>query len=59
MLPTRMKGFIDPITLGFIVALIGTATVLALDEPAAEPTFAPNTAEVQATMQQTVEQRDG
>jgi hypothetical protein len=28
-----MKGFVDPITLGFILSLVGSATVLTLDKP--------------------------
>jgi hypothetical protein len=52
MLPTRMKGFIDPITLGFIVALIGTATALALDAPEDTSTVASNASQVQAAMVQ-------
>jgi hypothetical protein len=27
-----MKGFIDPITLGFILSIVGTTTVLNLDK---------------------------
>lgn len=27
----RMKGFIDPITIGFILAISSTATILTLD----------------------------
>lgn len=29
----HMKGFVDPITLGFILSLVGSATVLTLDKP--------------------------
>ncbi|MGD8931245.1 MAG: hypothetical protein PVI52_01655 [Chromatiales bacterium] len=29
----QMKGFIDPITLGFILTIVGGATVLTLDKP--------------------------
>jgi hypothetical protein len=29
----QMKGFIDPITLGFILSIVGTTTVLTLDKP--------------------------
>ena len=28
-----MKGFVDPITLGFILSIVGTTTVLTLDKP--------------------------
>jgi hypothetical protein len=28
----HMKGFIDPITLGFILSIVGTTTVLNLDK---------------------------
>jgi hypothetical protein len=28
-----MKGFVDPITLGFILSIVGSATVLTLDKP--------------------------
>ena len=27
-----MKGFVDPITLGFILSIVGTTTVLSLDK---------------------------
>jgi len=30
----HMKGFIDPITLGFILSIVGSATVLTFDKPA-------------------------
>ena len=28
----HMKGFVDPITLGFILSIVGTSTVLSLDK---------------------------
>lgn len=36
MSPKRMKGFIDPISLGFVIAMLGTATVLSLDKTDAD-----------------------
>lgn len=32
----RMKGVVDPITLGFIIAVLGTATVLTFDKAEAD-----------------------
>ncbi|MCB1772802.1 MAG: hypothetical protein KDI88_04235 [Gammaproteobacteria bacterium] len=59
MLTTRMKGFIDPITLGFIVAIVGTATALSLDKPDDASTVASNVAQVQAPIGQTSPDHDG
>jgi hypothetical protein len=36
MSPKRMKGFIDPISLGFVIAMLGTAAVLSLDKADAD-----------------------
>jgi hypothetical protein len=33
-----MKGFIDPISLGFVIAMLGTAAVLSLDTADADVT---------------------
>jgi hypothetical protein len=54
-----MKGFIDPITLGFIVALIGTATALALDTAEDKSTVASNASHVHAAMEKTADRHDG
>lgn len=59
MLSTRMKGFIDPITLGFIVALAGTVAALTLDKTNDASTVASNVAQVQTTIGQTNPEHDG
>ena len=50
-----MKGFVDPITLGFILSILGTSTVLTLDKPDATDQVAKDSIEkVELVAQQPV-----
>ena len=51
----HMKGFVDPITLGFILSILGTSTVLTLDKPDATDQVAKDSIEkVELVAQQPV-----
>lgn len=48
----QMRGFLDPITLGFVLSILGTATALTLD---VDSQVSQNDMKAQVTLEESVE----